>query len=262
VNVACRSLQMRLLLLLVLSAAPVCAQVPNPALDSLFDRREARIPMRDGVHLFTVILTPKRQSGPLPVLMSRTPYGTGGWGGTFHIDVGFRELIADGYVFIFQDIRGQHASEGEFIMNRPSRDRRVATSVDEATDTWDTIDWVLKNVPNTLPRVGMLGISYPGFLVNAAMVEPPGHLEVPLYRLAIVGLIPTWKLGVGSNSVDLQERHQTDRVARWGGQAIDARLRGGARRGRRLCGGKSVSRDQQRPTQSQPYHPHSITLQR
>ena len=164
-------------LTLALWVAPLAAQQPNKVLDSLFDRREARIPMRDGVHLFTVILTPKRQAGPLPVLMSRTPYGTGGWGGTHGIDVAFRELIADGYVFVFQDIRGQHASEGAFIMNRPPRDRRVTTSVDEATDTWDTIDWVLKNVPNTAPRVGMLGISYPGFLVNAAMVEPHPALK-------------------------------------------------------------------------------------
>ena len=164
-------------LTLALWVAPLAAQQPNKALDSLFDRREARIPMRDGVHLFTVILTPKRQAGPLPVLMSRTPYGTGGWGGTHGIDVAFRELIADGYVFVFQDIRGQHESEGEFIMNRPPRDQRVTTSVDEATDTWDTIDWVLENVPNVTPRFGMLGISYPGFLVNAAMVEPHPALK-------------------------------------------------------------------------------------
>ena len=162
----------------MLVAAPAMrAQGALSPLDTLFDRREARIAMRDGVHLFTVILTPKHQSGALPVLMSRTPYGTGGWGGTGGIAVGFRELIADGYVFVFQDIRGQHASEGEFIMNRPPRDRQVTSSVDEATDTWDTIDWVLKNVPNTLPRVGMLGISYPGFLVNAAMVEPHPALK-------------------------------------------------------------------------------------
>jgi hypothetical protein len=148
------------------------AQQPVPAIDSVFGRREMQIPMRDGVRLFTVILTPKRASQPLPILMSRTPYGTSGWGGTVDIAVAFKALIDDGYVFVFQDIRGQHQSEGEFIMNRPPRDRRNAASVDEATDTWDTIDWLLKNVPNTNGRVGMLGISYPGFLVNAAMVEP------------------------------------------------------------------------------------------
>jgi len=147
-------------------------------LDSLFVRQEVKIPMRDGVRLFTVILTPRRDAGaPLPILMSRTPYGTGGWGGTYGIVIGFRELIADGYVFVFQDIRGQHQSEGEFIMNRPPRDQRKPGSVDEATDTWDTVDWLLKNVPATNGRVGMLGISYPGFLVNAAMVEPHPALK-------------------------------------------------------------------------------------
>ena len=148
------------------------AQAAPSALDTLFTRRDVRIPMRDGVTLFTVVLTPKRTVGAVPILMSRTPYGTDGWGGTQGIAVGFRELIADGYVFVFQDIRGQHQSAGEFIMNRPPRDRRNLTSVDEATDTWDTIEWLLKNVANTNGRVGMLGISYPGFLVNAAMVEP------------------------------------------------------------------------------------------
>ncbi len=153
-------------------AAPLSAQREKTLLDSIFERREVRIPMRDGVRLFTVVLVPKRANGALPILMSRTPYGTSGWGGTTNIAVAFRELIDDGYVFVFQDIRGQHDSEGEFIMNRPPRNRRDAKSVDEATDTWDTIDWLLANVPGTNRRVGMLGISYPGFLVNAAMVEP------------------------------------------------------------------------------------------
>ena len=153
------------------------AQRPSSPLDSLFDRREARVPMRDGIKLFTVILVPRRNAGALPVLLSRTPYGTDGWGGTSNIAVGFKELIADGYVFVFQDIRGQHQSEGVFIMNRPPRRRLDKASVDEATDTWDTIDWVLANVTGTVARVGMLGISYPGFLANAAMVEPHPALK-------------------------------------------------------------------------------------
>ncbi|MFN8575078.1 MAG: CocE/NonD family hydrolase, partial [Gemmatimonadaceae bacterium] len=157
-----------LLIAAILGRAAV-AQAPA---DTMFERREVRIPMRDGVKLFTVVLVPKRSATPLPILMSRTPYGTDGWGGTYNIHEAFKELMDDGYVFVFQDIRGQHQSEGEFIMNRPPRDRGVPSSVDEATDTWDTIEWLLKNVPNTNGRVGMLGISYPGFLVNAAMVEP------------------------------------------------------------------------------------------
>ena len=161
-----------LALALTLAASSAAAQPAPSPLDSLFDRRDVRIPMRDGVKLFTVVFVPKRSAGPVPILLSRTPYGTDGWGGTVNVAVAFRELIADGYVLVFQDIRGQHQSEGVFIMNRPPRDRAVQGSVDEATDSWDTIDWVLANVANTNGRVGMLGISYPGFLVNAAMVEP------------------------------------------------------------------------------------------
>ena len=163
-----------LVLVTLLGPASLAAQDTSFA-GVRFERREAMIPMRDGVRLFTVVLVPRTSAAALPVLMSRTPYGTGGWGGTTNIDVAFKELIEDGYVFVFQDIRGQHQSEGVFIMNRPPRDRRDPQAVDEATDTWDTIEWLLKNVPGTNGRVGMLGISYPGFLVNAAMVDPhPG----------------------------------------------------------------------------------------
>jgi hypothetical protein len=143
----------------------------------LFERREVRIRMRDGVELFTVVLAPKNAEGAPAILLSRTPYGTDGWGGTEGMTTAFRELIEDGYVFVFQDIRGQHQSAGEFVMNRPPRDRSIPGSIDEATDTWDTIDWLLANVPGTNGRVGMLGISYPGFLVNAAMTEPHPALK-------------------------------------------------------------------------------------
>ena len=168
----------RFALLLVLALAPIaCARRSDADLASRFDRRDLRIAMRDGVELFTVVLVPKDARGPLPVLLSRTPYGTEGWGGTENIMVAFKELMADGYVFVFQDIRGQHQSAGEFVMNRPPRDRRDPKSIDEATDTWDTLEWLFANVPKADRKVGMLGISYPGFLVNAAMVEPHPALK-------------------------------------------------------------------------------------
>ncbi len=166
-------------LLVLAGGAPAFpSQQAGSELDRLFERREVMIPMRDGVRLFTVVLTPKGAgAAPLPILLSRTPYGTDGWGGTEDVPLAFRELIEDGYVFAFQDIRGQHQSEGTFVMNRPPRDRRDEKSIDEATDTWDTIEWLLQNVANVNGRVGMLGISYPGFLVNAAMVEPHPALK-------------------------------------------------------------------------------------
>ncbi|MDQ3816939.1 MAG: CocE/NonD family hydrolase, partial [Acidobacteriota bacterium] len=88
-----------------------------------FTRTEAMIPMRDGVHLHTIILAPQTQGGPLPIIMDRTPYGVDGWNSEV-VNSAHRELVADGYVFVFQDIRGKFKSEGEFVMLRPPRDRR------------------------------------------------------------------------------------------------------------------------------------------
>ncbi|MDO8665695.1 MAG: CocE/NonD family hydrolase, partial [Gemmatimonadales bacterium] len=153
--------------LLLVCASPARSQVPATRLDSLFDRREASIPMRDGVQLFTVILTPRNAGTPLPIILSRTPYGTSGWGGTSGILYGFQELIRDGYIFVFQDIRGRNRSQGTFVMNRPACTTRGPGCLDEATDTWDTIEWLLRNVPGNNGRVGQLGISYPGYLTNA-----------------------------------------------------------------------------------------------
>jgi len=137
-----------------------------------FDRQEVRIPMRDGAELFTVILTPKRASEELPFILSRTPYGTAGWGGTYKIAYGYQELIKDGYIFVFQDIRGRFQSGGTFVMSRPACLERGDGCIDEATDTWDTVEWLLQNVPNNNGRVGQLGISYPGWTTNATAFEP------------------------------------------------------------------------------------------
>ena len=157
------------------AAAPLAlaAQAaPNP-LDSIFARREVMVPMRDGAQLFTVILTPRqRPAEPLPIILSRTPYGTAGWGGTQGIAYGFQELIHEGYIFVFQDIRGRHRSQGTHVMQHPPCPRRGPGCLDEATDTWDTIEWLLANVPGNNGRVGQLGISYPGFLSNASSFEP------------------------------------------------------------------------------------------
>jgi len=154
------------------------AQTPATALDSVFVRREARIPMRDGLTLFTVILTPRVTPGtPLPIILSRTPYGTNGWGGTDGILYGFQELIKDGYIFVFQDIRGRYQSQGSFVMNRAPCVPRRTGCLDEAIDTWDTIEWLLHNVPGNSGRVGQLGISYPGWLTNASAFEPHPALK-------------------------------------------------------------------------------------
>jgi uncharacterized protein len=135
-----------------------------------FARTETMISMRDGVRLHTVILAPQTQSEPLPILMTRTPYGAEEWNSDL-LNVAFKEFVADGYIFVFQDIRGKFESEGQFVMVRPPRDKRDAKSTDESTDTYDTIDWLVKNVPRTNGRVGIMGGSYDGWLATMALLE-------------------------------------------------------------------------------------------
>jgi len=153
--------------LLVLTPA-LSAQSPTPG-NPAWSSRMVMVPMRDGVRLQTFLVTPRRSSRALPVLLIRTPYGAAGsvrgFPGAYHY------LADDGYVFVFQDIRGRYGSEGEYLMNRPLR--TDSSAIDEATDTYDTIDWLVKNVPNTNGRVGGLGISYPGWL--ATMQALSGH---------------------------------------------------------------------------------------
>ena len=108
-----------LVLLLAFVASPLAAQGPAP--DTLFTRREEMIPMRDGKRLFTVTVIPRNSSAPLPFLMVRTPYGASDNASVQWVARVYGELIPDGYIFVFQDIRGLHGSEGEFVMNRPPR---------------------------------------------------------------------------------------------------------------------------------------------
>lgn len=165
-----------LLLLFTLIASPLAAQVTAP--DSGFVRREEMIPMRDGVKLFTVILIPKQATAPLPFLMTRTPYGVAGVNGDRLANARgpYRELVTDGYIFVFQDIRGMYRSEGRFLMNRPPRPAG-STASDESTDTWDTIEWLTHQVTPNNGRVGMMGISYPGWTTTIAGLDPHPALK-------------------------------------------------------------------------------------
>lgn len=147
------------------SASIVRTQNVAPA----FDRRTEMIAMRDGVRLNTEIFMPKNISGPVPIILERTPYAAPG--GTPWAQGKYKELAAEGYIFVFQDIRGRYKSEGTFVMQRAPRgpDKKA---IDEGTDAYDTIEWLTKNVPNNNGRVGMLGISYPGWLTVMALIEP------------------------------------------------------------------------------------------
>jgi len=161
-------------------AAPVRteAQQAAPAAQSAqWERREAMVPMRDGVRLFTVVMIPRGATAPLPILLQRTPYGAGGWRETDAAPGGLRELAADGYVFAFQDIRGRNRSEGQFLMNWPLRPAGVTAGTDEATDAYDAVDWLVRNVPNNNGRVGIFGVSYPGWLAEAPLVYPHPALK-------------------------------------------------------------------------------------
>ena len=126
--------------------------------------------MRDGVRLHTLIFAPKDTAESLPILLSRTPYGIGG-SSADGINQRYRELVQDGYIFVRQDIRGRYASEGQFVMNRPPRDKKDPKSIDESTDTYDTIDWLVKNVAKNNGRVGILGVSYDGWLAAVATID-------------------------------------------------------------------------------------------
>jgi putative CocE/NonD family hydrolase len=171
----------RLVLPVALAAAVVAVIVvaarqpagPDPA--AAFVVRDEMIPMRDGVKLFTKIFTPKDQRGPLPIVFRRTPYGIDGAAGSF---VRYYKALADeGYIFVFQDIRGKFKSEGTFVMQRPARAPGDTTSLDEGTDTYDTIEWLLKQVPNHNGRVGMLGVSYDGWTTIMGALEPHPALK-------------------------------------------------------------------------------------
>lgn len=160
----------------------------EPATDG-FDhvRREAMIPMRDGVKLFTVILVPKGAKGA-PMLLTRTPYDASALTkhaesahlgpSLFGYDNATDVIVEGGYIRVVQDVRGKHGSEGDYVMNRPLRGPQNPTPVDHATDTYDTIDWLVKNVPESNGRVGILGISYDGFTPLMALVDPHPALKV------------------------------------------------------------------------------------
>ncbi|GAA0543711.1 hypothetical protein FHS83_000417 [Rhizomicrobium palustre] len=146
-----------------------------------YERREVMIPMRDGVKLFTVILIPKGASG-LPILLERTPYNAGGFDDDKpHLRDALRpskrEFVDDGYIIVNQDVRGKHRSEGAYVMTRPPRGPLNPTKTDDTTDAYDTIAWLVKNVPGTNGRVGMVGSSYDGWAVAMALLGPHPALK-------------------------------------------------------------------------------------
>jgi putative CocE/NonD family hydrolase len=151
-----------------------------------YEKRTVQIPMRDGVKLSTVILIPKGAKNA-PILLTRTPYNAAeltSRNESSHLagliqgyDHAADVIIEGGYIRVVQDIRGKYESEGDYVLTRPFRGPLNPTPVDHATDTWDTIDWLVKNLPESNGRVGIIGISYDGFLSLAALVDPHPALK-------------------------------------------------------------------------------------
>jgi len=141
-----------------------------------YDKAEYQIPMRDGKKLFAVVYTPKDKSKTYPILMNRTCYNASNYANWKTFGHPSNILVHDQYILVFEDVRGRYMSEGTFDNMRPNipgNDRKNKTAIDESSDTWDTIDWLIKNVSNNNGKVGMYGISYPGFYTAAAL--PDAH---------------------------------------------------------------------------------------
>ena len=172
--------------LLFIVVAPIAsAQSPATKTESVWRVQEVMIPMRDGVHLQTVIIRRRGQTGPLPILLQRTPYGiptqqqfdegAAKYGADWTPD-SRKELAADGYIFVFQNLRGRFKSEGVFEMT--SRyDANDPKQANETNDAYDTIDWLVKNVPDNNGKVGIYGVSYSGLTAGLTLLHPHPALK-------------------------------------------------------------------------------------
>jgi len=165
-----------LLLAGLLPAFRASAQNAKPAsfVRENYLKKDVTIPMRDGKRLYTVIYIPKDLSHPYPFLMERTPYSAAPYGDTnYRGSLGPNPaLCEEKYIFVYQDVRGRYMSEGDFQEMTPHKEgKRSKQETDESSDTWDTIDWLLKNIRNNNGRVGLWGISYPGFYATASLPE-------------------------------------------------------------------------------------------
>ncbi|HEY1600615.1 MAG TPA: CocE/NonD family hydrolase, partial [Pirellulales bacterium] len=155
------------------SARSACAQ-GRDYVASHYTKYEYRIPMRDGKKLFTAVYVPKDQSQSYPIMLLRTPYSVRPYGADqYKADLGPSPLFGQqGYIFVYQDVRGRWMSEGDFAHVRPYIAHKSGPQdVDETSDTWDTIDWLVKHVSNHNGRVGMCGISYPGFYTSCGIID-------------------------------------------------------------------------------------------
>jgi len=163
---------------LISAVAIAQSSVPDDFVRTHYTKYEFQIPMRDGAHLFTSVYVPKSgmfpTEGPWPIMMDRTPYGVAPYGeDKFKTSIGPSvEFEKAGYIFVYQDVRGRYMSEGDFIEMRPHIDMKKSNKdVDDSSDTYDSIEFLLKHVPNNNGRVGIWGTSYPGFFTSASIID-------------------------------------------------------------------------------------------
>jgi putative CocE/NonD family hydrolase len=177
---------------LIGAIAVVPASLAAQGLESVkgnYTKYEFRVPVRDGVRLFTSVYVPKDRSQAYPILLCRTPYSVAPYGAdSYKAEIGPSPLFAnEGYIIVYQDVRGRWMSEGEYINMRPHKDLKNGPhDIDESTDTYDTIDWLIKNISGNNGRVGMWGISYPGFYVAAGMIDAHPALKAASPQAPIV----------------------------------------------------------------------------
>src|ERR1700680_2616897 len=169
----------------LLSETPATVETVTDSFE--YVKREVMIPMRDGVKLHTVIVIPKGAKNA-PILLTRTPYNASAQvshAQSSHLgpilngyDNAVEVIVEGGYIRVVQDIRGKYGSEGDYVMTRPLHGPLNPTAVDHSTDTYDTIDWLVKNIPESNGKVGILGISYDGFLPLMALLNPHPRVQV------------------------------------------------------------------------------------
>ena len=183
-----------------MAAVPKGGDIPRaftaPRGEFQYTRREAMIPMRDGARLYTVLVIPKGGSR-FPIMLDRTPYsaekGTGRGFGPWPeniLSAAYAELVRAGYIVAIQDVRGKYKSEGEYVMNRPIRGPLNPSAVDHSTDAYDTIDWLVKNTPESNGRVGTIGTSYDGFTALMSLVNPHPALKA---SVPMNPMVDVWK---------------------------------------------------------------------
>ena len=169
-----RRIPIFIVLLLLVPSSFLLSQAPY-SLSAHYDKHEYMIPMRDGVKLFTAVYTPKDTTKSYPFLMTRTPYSSAPYGENFYppfIGIQAQKFVEEGFIIVSQDVRGRYMSEGMYLNVRPYIENKESPKdIDESSDTYDTVDWLIKNIRHSNPRVGIYGISYPGFYTTTGTID-------------------------------------------------------------------------------------------